>query len=503
MVGQLSCLKNEQYIRRSYSPLTACRKSLYTAAKQSRTVRGGESMPARILVIDDEESMCNFMEIMLSKEGYEVAVTTSGYEGVHRARQQPFDLIIADLNMPEMTGIDVLKEVRAFKSDQELIVMTAFASVDTAIEAMKEGAADYITKPFKVDEIKLVIEKAISRRRLIAENTHLKKRLESDNSFDNFIGRSEAVIQVKKMARMVAGSDSTVLIRGESGTGKDLVAQAIHHLSPRSGGPFVTINCAALPENLLETELFGHKKGSFTGAIRDKDGLFKVATDGTFFLDEVGNTSLAIQVKLLRVLEDKKIFPVGGTTPIDVDVRLIAATNAELEDDVRAGRFRSDLFYRLNVIPINIPPLRERMEDLPLLVDHFIKKLSAKAGEAARGMSAEAMAVLSRYSWPGNVRELENIVERAMLLNRSGRIEVEDLPEKLTRPEVPQMVREDQPLTPTLESIEKAYIHFVMSQTEGKKSEAAKILGIDASTLYRKIQRYDLQTDDQKKEPAK
>lgn len=460
-------------------------------------------MPPRILVIDDEESMCNFMEIMLSKEGYEVAVTTSATSGIERVREQPFDLIIADLNMPEMTGIDVLKEVRRFSPDQELIVMTAFASVDTAIEAMKEGAADYITKPFKVDEIKLVIEKSISRRRLLSENAQLKRQLKDDSSFDNFIGRSEAVVQVKKMAKRIAGSDSTVLIRGESGTGKDLVAQAIHQLSPRSGGPFVTINCAALPENLLETELFGHKKGAFTGAIRDKDGLFKVACGGTFFLDEVGNTSLAIQVKLLRVLEDRKIIPVGDTKPIDVDVRLIAATNADLEDDVRAGRFRSDLFYRLNVIPVSIPPLRERMEDLPLLVDHFIRKFTEKAGESPREVSDEAMSALSGYAWPGNVRELENVIERAVLLNRSGRIEVEDLPEKLVKPDASGIVQHEQPLTPTLESIEKAYIHYVMSQTDGKKSEAARILGIDASTLYRKIQRYDLKTDAQKKEPTR
>ena len=456
-------------------------------------------MPARILVIDDEDSMCNFMEIMLSKQGFDVDVTTSGGEGIDLVRNRNFDLVIADLNMPEMTGIDVLKEVRSFKSDQEFIVMTAFASVDTAIEAMKEGAADYITKPFKVDEIMLVIEKSINRRKLIDENTNLKKQLQGDNSFNNFIGRSEAMVKVKKMARRIAGSDSTVMILGESGTGKDLVARAIHSLSPRCGGPFVTINCAALPENLLETELFGHKKGSFTGAIRDKDGLFKVAGGGTFFLDEVGNTSLAIQVKLLRVLEDKKITPVGETKPIDVDIRLIAATNADLEEDVRAGRFRSDLFYRLNVIPINIPPLRERMEDLPILVEYFIAKFCEKTGTRPKTVSSAGMDILQGYTWPGNVRELENMIERAILLNRTDELEPTDFPEKLSQPTSLQLVHETEPVTPTLESIEKAYIHYVMSQTEGKKSEAAKILGIDTSTLYRKIQRYELRTDSQKK----
>jgi len=455
-------------------------------------------MPARILVIDDEDSMCNFMEIMLSKEGYSVDVTTSARAGVDKIRNENFDLVIADLNMPEMTGLDVLNEVRSFKSEQELIVMTAFASVDTAIEAMKRGAADYITKPFKIDEIKLVIEKSINRRKLIGENITLKRQLQGDHSFDNFIGRSEAVVKVKKLARRIATSDSTVLIRGESGTGKDLVARAIHSLSPRCGGPFVTINCAALPETLLETELFGHKKGAFTGAIRDKDGLFKVASGGTFFLDEVGNTSLAIQVKLLRVLEDKKIIPVGDTKPIDVDVRLIAATNADLDEEVRTHRFRADLFYRLNVIPIHIPPLRERMEDLPLLANFFVTKFCARAKVQSKAVSEAALNVLRGYTWPGNVRELENIIERAILLNRTDTLEPADFPEKLSEPDSGRIVKDTDPVTPTLESIEKAYIHYVMSQTDGRKAEAARILGIDTSTLYRKIQRYDLKTEDKK-----
>jgi len=452
-------------------------------------------MPAKILVIDDEDSMCSFMEIMLAKEGYEVSSTTSGSEGISRLRGENYDLVIADLNMPEMTGIEVLKEVKSFKSEQEVIVMTAFASVDTAIEAMKQGAADYVTKPFKVDEVKLVIEKTINRRRLIHENTSLKAQLQNENSFDNFIGNSDPVVRLKTMARRVASSDSTVLIRGESGTGKDLIARAMHNFSSRCGGPFVTINCAALPENLLETELFGHKKGSFTGAINNKEGLFKVAGGGTFFLDEVGNTSLAIQVKLLRVLEDKKIIPVGETKPIDVDVRLIAATNADLEDDVKEGRFRADLFYRLNVIPIQIPPLRERREDIPLLVEFFVERFCEKNNVSIKAVSKEAMSLLLSYDWPGNVRELENIVERAVLLNRSDQLECEDFPGKVSQPEKVAVVGERQPANPTLESIEKAYIHFVMSQTDGKKTEAARILGIDTSTLYRKIQRYDLKDE--------
>jgi len=447
---------------------------------------------AKILVIDDEESMCNFMEIMLAKEGYHVDTVDSGRDGVLLLKERNYDLVIADLNMPQMSGIDVLKKIRSFKKDQDLVVMTAYASVETAIEAMKQGAADYITKPFKVDEIKLTIEKIINRRQLRLENEHLKKQLQGDNSFDNFIGASEEVANLKKLARRVASSDSTVLVRGESGTGKDLIAKAIHHHSARCGGPFVTINCAALPEQLLESELFGHKKGSFTGAVRDKEGLFKAADGGTFFLDEVGNTSLAIQVKLLRVLEDKSITPVGDTKPIEVDVRLIAATNSDLEEDVKVGRFRADLFYRLNVIPLHIPPLRDRKEDIRLLIDHFITKYCGRMNTAPKKISSEAVELLMDYYWPGNVRELENTIERAVLLNRAESIEPLDLPEKLRDAPPAGVVQPAQPATPTLESIEKAYIHYIMSQTDGKKTKAAKILGIDPSTLYRKLERYDL-----------
>ncbi len=449
-------------------------------------------MSAKILVIDDEDSMCNFLEIMLQKEGYDVETACDGFSAVDLLKENNYDLVISDMNMPGMTGLDVLQEVKSFKSEQDFIVMTAFATVDSAIEAMKLGAADYITKPFKVDEIKITIEKSINRKQLVSENKVLKKQLQDDNSFRNFIGNSESVVKLKKLAARVASSDSTVLVRGESGTGKDLISKAIHHLSPRCHAPFVTINCGAIPENLLESELFGHKKGSFTGAIKDKDGLFKVADGGTLFLDEIGNTSLAIQVKLLRVLEDRFITPVGGTKPVCVDVRLIAATNANLEEDVKHGRFREDLFYRLNVIPIDIPPLRERKEDIPLLVDFFIKKFAKRTSSKIKIISKEAMDILFSYQWPGNVRELENTLERAVLLNRTDELGISDFPEKLLKRETQSIVTETEPLNPTLESMEKAYIHFVMSQTGGKKRQAAKILGIDTSTLYRKIERYSL-----------
>ncbi len=459
-------------------------------------------MPARILVIDDEESMCHFMEIMLVKEGYEVETSLSATDALTQLRSTNYDLVITDLQMPDMTGIDLVREVKGFKAEQEMFVMTAYASVDTAIEAMKEGASDYITKPFKVDEIKLTIAKAINRRGLARENEVLKKQLQDKNSFDAIIGQSTAITQVKRLAERIASSDSTVLIRGESGTGKDLMARAIHHHSPRCGGPFVTLNCAALPETLLESELFGHKRGSFTGANRDKDGLLKAADGGTFFLDEVGNMSPAIQVKLLRVLEDKKVTPVGDTKPFDVDIRLIAATNADLEADVKGGRFRADLFYRLNVLPISLPPLRERLDDIPLLVEFFLDRFAERGHGPRRTVNADVLTLLAGYAWPGNVRELENTLERAIVMNRSDALEPADFPGRLTD-QPPALSRSDgeevEPSattptspSPTLEIMEKAYIQYVLTQTDGKKSEAARILGIDASTLYRKLERYKM-----------
>lgn len=446
----------------------------------------------KILVIDDEESMCNFMEIMLTKEGYEVEVTESGRDGIERLKRRNFDLVITDLNMPEMSGIEVLKEIRSFKDGQDLILMTAYASVDSAIEAMKEGAADYITKPFKVDEIKLIIARLVDGQKLRKENKDLRRQLRDECSFDSFIGSSDPVVNLKKLAKRVAGSDSTALIHGESGTGKDLIARAIHNYSPRSEGPFVTINCGAIPESLLESELFGHRRGAFTGAIKDKVGLFQTADQGTFFLDEVGTTSLAIQVKLLRVLEDKRIIPVGDTKPIEVDVRLIAATNSDLEEEVRSGRFRADLFYRLNVIPLHIPPLRDRTDDVELLVEYFIARFCAKSGNEPKAISTQALAMLANYHWPGNVRELENTIERAVLLSRDDSLGSDDFSDRLSAEPPASVVQTEDQSTPTLQSIEKAYIHFMMSQTDGKKAAAARLLGIDTSTLYRKLQRYGL-----------
>ena len=449
---------------------------------------------AKIMVVDDEESMCKFMQIMLDKEGYKTTASQDSKIALERIRKENYDLVIADLLMPEMSGLELLSEAKSVNPDLSFIVMTAFASVDTAIEALKNGAYDYIIKPFKVDEIKIAIKKCLEQKKITHENIRLKQELKKKSDFDCFIGNSPEIVKLKKMAEKVARSDSTVLIEGESGTGKELIAKAIHYHSQRADLSFVTINCAALPENLLESELFGHIKGSFTGAVKDKDGLFKVADGGTFFSDEVGMTSPAIQVKLLRALEEKEITPVGGTTPMKVDVRLIAATNADLEQEVRLGNFRPDLYYRLNVISIKIPPLRERRDDIKLLTSYFIKKYCENMGIEKKSISEETMKFLLSYKWPGNVRELENTIEHAVLLAKGSQINMEDLPEKIKEPNPVELVTDTRPSTPDLESIEKAYIYWVLNQTGWQKSKAASILGIDSSTLYRKIEKYQLKS---------
>ncbi|OGC93999.1 MAG: hypothetical protein A2142_07275 [candidate division Zixibacteria bacterium RBG_16_48_11] len=446
----------------------------------------------RILIVDDEESMGRFMQIMLQKEGYEVTPTLTGSEALKILRQKEYDLVIADLMMPEMNGLKLLSEVKQQNSNVDFIVMTAFASVDTAIEAMKKGALDYVTKPFKVDEIKLAISKSFEQKQLKAENQELKRRLKQEFTLDSFMGNSMEIVKIKQMVEKIAQTEATVLLLGESGTGKELIARAIHSYSPRANQPFVSINCAALPESLLESELFGHSKGSFTGAIKDKEGLFKVADGGTFFLDEIGETSPAIQVKLLRVLEQKEITPVGETKPIPVDVRLVAATNQDLEQKVQAKQFRADLFYRLNVLPVCIPPLRQRKEDIPLLCAHFIQRHCQRLNLKEKSLNPEVLELLVSYHWPGNVRELENILERAIILSANHKISASDLPRQISEGKTTTFVQEEGPSHPSLEELEKAYIFWVLSQNEWNKSKVAQILGIDTSTLYRKIEKYGL-----------
>jgi len=447
---------------------------------------------ARVMVVDDEENLAQFLQIMLAKEGYDVAVALSAKDALEQIESAPADLVLTDLMMPELSGLDLIRELRSARPETECVVMTAYASVDSAIEALKLGAADYITKPFKVDEVKITLEKLLSQREMVAENKRLRAQLKCEDTLDRFIGNSDAVVQLKQLVHRVAATESTVLIRGESGTGKDLVARAIHALSARAKAPFLTINCAALPETLLESELFGHVKGSFTGAVRDKEGLLTAAEGGTFFLDEIGEASAAIQVKLLKALEEKVITPVGSTRPVKVDVRLLAATNVDLEELVKGGSFRPDLYYRLNVIPVFISPLRERRDDIPLLVDHFRHRIAERTGTPVKQINQEAMKLLISYAWPGNVRELEHMLERAVLFAKGNRVSVSDFPEKLRENAPVPVAHEERAATPTLETIEKAYIAWVLQQTGGQKSKAATILGIDSSTLYRKIDRYGL-----------
>jgi DNA-binding NtrC family response regulator len=439
----------------------------------------------KILVVDDEQSMTQFLGIVLRKEGYSVTTVNNGKEALERVRGEDFDVVITDIKMPGMDGIQLLQGIKKHAPSLPVVIMTAYASQQSAIDAVNLGAFQYLIKNAKNDEIKLIVRNALEMRRVRTENLYLKRELKRGHDEKTIIGSSEEIIRVFKMVDKVADSDATILIQGESGTGKELIAKEIHYRSRRAQGPFVSINCGAIPRDLLESNLFGHVKGSFTGAVRDAAGLFQVAEGGTFFLDEIGDMPHATQVKLLRALQEREIIPVGGTQPIKIDCRLVAATNADLEREVAEGRFRADLFYRLNVIPIKLPPLRHRRDDIPLLVDHFLKR--QPSGPQQKMVSKDALEVLMKYDWPGNVRELENVIERALVLDESGIVEPEDLPEKI-RFGIQQRgtLVIDSP-TLTLEELEKEYILKVLHHTRWQKKRASEILGINASTLYRKL----------------
>ena len=445
----------------------------------------------KILIVDDEKSMCQYLSIMLKKDGYDVKTVNRGKKAIAEVKESNYDVVITDIKMEGMDGIQVLTEVKEIDPTLPVVIMTAYASQKTAIEALNKGAFYYLIKRAKNEEIKMVIRNALDMHRVRNENVFLKKQLKKKDDFKEIIGKSDEIQQVFQLVDKVADTDSTILICGESGTGKELIAKAIHYRSCRSNQQFVSINCGALPESLLESELFGHVKGSFTGAIKDKDGLFKVACGGTFFLDEVGETSPAIQVKLLRVLQEREIIPVGGTQPIKVNARLIAATNADLERAVQEDTFREDLYYRLNVIPIVIPPLRERRDDVELLVDHFLKIASEHKGRN-RSISKEAMELLVNYDWPGNVRELENIIERAVILEEGDEISTDSLPDKIRNHSRQRRKIVMEKAQMTLEELEREYLISVLEATGWQKKKASSILGINASTLYRKIQRYGL-----------
>ncbi|TMQ71526.1 MAG: sigma-54-dependent Fis family transcriptional regulator [Candidatus Eisenbacteria bacterium] len=439
----------------------------------------------KILVVDDEQSMTQFLGIVLRKEGYSVTTVNNGKDALERARAEDFDVVITDIKMPGMDGIQLLQGIKKQDPSLPVVIMTAYASQQSAIDAVNLGAFQYLIKNAKNDEIKLVVRNALEMRRVRTENLYLKRELKRGHDEKTIVGSSEEITRVFKMVDKVADSDATILIQGESGTGKELIAKEIHYRSRRAQGPFVSINCGAIPRDLLESNLFGHVKGSFTGAVRDAAGLFQVAEGGTFFLDEIGDMPHATQVKLLRALQEREIIPVGGTQPIKIDCRLVAATNADLEREVSEGRFRADLFYRLNVIPIKLPPLRHRRDDIPLLVDHFLKRQPPAA--AQKTVSKDAMEVLMKYDWPGNVRELENVMERALVLDESGVVEPEDLPEKIRFGLQQRGTLVIDSPTLTLEELEKEYILKVLHHTRWQKKRTSEILGINASTLYRKL----------------
>jgi DNA-binding NtrC family response regulator len=449
-----------------------------------------------VLIVDDESAILDTLRILLRREGFAVETASSGAQALERLDEIRPDLVLSDVRMPGISGVDLLAAIKESDPTLPVILMTAQASLQTAIRAVNEGAFYYIQKPFSNDELVAICRRATESRQLKMENQALRSEISKRNRSEATrpIGKSRAFIEVLRLSETVGPTDSTVLISGESGTGKEVLARYIHELSDRSGGPFVSINCGALPENLLESELFGHVKGSFTGAVRDKQGLFVAARSGSFFLDEVGEMTPATQVKLLRALQEREVIPVGATEAVPIDVRIIAATNRDLEEEIRRGSFRSDLFYRLNVITLHLPPLRDRPDDIPILAEYFLQRLSETRGRGGTPRFApETLAALQVYDWPGNVRELENALERAVVLSDRDEIKPNTLPARITAPASKPLISDHLPPNPSLEIIERAYIQWVLHSEGGNKTRAAEILGIDPSTLYRKLIRYGLQ----------
>ncbi|HLP61572.1 MAG TPA: sigma-54 dependent transcriptional regulator [Candidatus Deferrimicrobium sp.] len=385
----------------------------------------------KILVIDDDPSIRNMLAIVLKKAGYDVTCTESGKTSLEKLKKESFDLIISDIKMPDINGIDLLKKIKSITPEIPVIMITAYASANDAVEAMKLGAEDYVTKPFNLDELKIIIDRAIYKTNIEKENIELKSRLTDKEKFENIVGKNQKMLDIFEMIDNISHTDSSILISGESGTGKELIARAIHNKSGRSGGKFISINCGALPENLLESELFGHTKGAFTDAYKDKQGLFEVAHNGTLFLDEISEMSQKMQVKLLRALQERKIRRVGGNEEMEVDARIISATNKDLAETMKTGEFRSDLFYRLNVISINLPPLRERRDDIPLLVKYFLKIFNEKFNRDIEGVEKDVLELFNSYPWPGNIRELENVVERAVALEKGKFVTTKSLSSEL------------------------------------------------------------------------
>jgi DNA-binding NtrC family response regulator len=445
-------------------------------------------MTQRILVVDDEQIIRESLSYVLKREGYGVDEAANGKEALTKHEALPYDIIITDVEMPEMKGVELLKQIRQRTPQTLVVIITAFGSVETAVQALREGAADYILKPINFDDLIYRMKKLFDYRALVIENSLLRQELQRNYDFDQIIGQSLSMKKVFEMIKRVARSEGTVLITGKSGTGKELVARAIHYNSPRHDKRFVPINCGAIVDTLFESELFGHKKGSFTGATVDKDGLLKVADGGTVFLDEVSEIPLPLQVKLLRALEQKEITPVGMTDPLSIDVRIIAATNRDLRKEVENGRFRDDLYYRLNVVEIDLPSLKERQDDIPILAQHFLDMFKKQMGKPIQGFANEAMHALLQYQWKGEVRELENVVERSVIFCDENFIKLEHLPEYMRPAESAPSSSRQGSLKDAVRSFERQFIQQTLAAYGQNKETAAEVLGISLSSLYRKIE---------------
>ena len=450
-----------------------------------------------MLVVDDEQSMRELLGIMLRQVGYAVTLADGGEAAVQALMTDDFDLVITDLRMRKVDGLAVLRAAKEHSPRTVVLVVTAFASTETAVEAMKLGAYDYVTKPFKLDELRLTIANALERKRLQEENRELKRQLRREHGFEGFIGKSPRILEVFETIRKTADSGSTVMITGESGTGKELVARAVHLESARRSGPFVSVNCGAIPETLMESELFGHVKGAFTGAVASTEGLFAAAGGGTLFLDEITEIPHSVQVKLLRATQEREVRRVGDTRDVKVDVRLIAASNRDLSKAMADGVLREDLYYRLNVIPIHMPPLRERLDDIPLLVSHFIARITKDVGKSVKGISPDSLAILERYHWPGNIRELENVVERAIVLGSGDLLSPDSLPPHLRMPRDEQAVNVEIPpagvdLEDTLTRIENRYIRLALERSGWLQVRAAELLGLSFRQFRYKLQKHGL-----------
>ena len=445
-----------------------------------------------ILVVEDENIARKNLEHILNKVGYDVITADTGGKGLELLRSRSFDLVITDLKMEKVDGMRVLEETKQLHPHTEVIMITGYATVDTAVKAIKEGAYHYIAKPYKIDEVRKITKEALLKRRLILENLKLKESLREFLPVPFLVGKSAAMISVQKTIHQIASSNTNVLLLGESGTGKELAAKAIHNLSPRSEKKFVAFNCGSFTEELMASELFGHKKGAFSGAFEDKPGLIEVANGGTIFLDEIGDMPMSMQVKLLRVIQEKEFLRVGGVDPVSIDVCFIAATHRDLKEDMEKGHFRQDLYYRLNVITIKLPPLVDRNGDIPLLAHHFLARKTQEMKKDIHEIDGEAMELLSQYSWPGNVRELENIIERAVALENGCSIHINDLPDFIQNLSI-ETYRWNTSTIPTMEEQEKRYIQWVLEKTEGNKTKAARLMDIDRVSLWRKLKRYGLE----------